>query len=277
MQKKYYKTIVISDVHLGIKSSKAKQVIKFLKNHSCDTLILNGDIVDGWELRRFGQWEKVHTKFFKYIMKLVAKNKTRIIYVRGNHDDFLDQLLPFKMRNFSLVRDFVLESNGKRYYVVHGDIFDSVTTKMRWLANLGSIGYSVLLWINRHYNNYREKRNLPYYSLSQKIKLKLKAAVSFIDDFEAHLCKAARAKKCEGIITGHIHKPDNKYIDGIHYLNSGDWVETMSALCETAEGDWRVIYYETWKQEMETQQAAGTMAGERAAIFISENLSIQPI
>jgi UDP-2,3-diacylglucosamine pyrophosphatase LpxH len=244
--KTHYKTIVVSDLHLGIKSSKAKEVIKFLKHNTCETLILNGDIIDGWQLRRSGKWKKRHTKFFKLILNYVSSQKCRVIYVRGNHDDFLDEILPFELGNFSIRKHFVYTSSGKRYFVVHGDLFDTVTTNLKWLAKLGDVSYTFLLWLNRHYNSYREKRGLPYYSLSQKIKAKVKSAVSFIDDFENQLSSVAASKKCDGIICGHIHQPADKFIKGIHYLNSGDWVETMSALAEDFNGSWKIIYYNEW-------------------------------
>jgi UDP-2,3-diacylglucosamine pyrophosphatase LpxH len=243
-----YKTIVISDVHLGISNSKAKEVVKFLKHHTCETLLLNGDIIDGWQLKRSGNWKKKHTRFFKLILKRMANQYTKVVYLRGNHDDFLDEILPFELGNFSIRRDYIHRSNGKRYYVVHGDIFDSITTNLKWVAQLGDVAYTFLLWCNRHYNNYRVKRGLPYYSLSQKIKLAVKSAVSFIDQFEEQLCAVAKAKNCDGIITGHIHHPANKMIDGIHYLNSGDWVESLTALVETHEGNWEIIEFSNWNK-----------------------------
>ena len=144
--------------------------------------------------------------------------------------------------------DHIHESFGKKYFVVHGDIFDPVTTRLKWLAKLGDISYTFILWLNRHYNSYRVKRGLPYYSLSQAIKNKVKSAVSFISDYENQLSAVAKLKKCDGIICGHIHQPANKVIGDIHYLNSGDWVESLTALAETYEGEWKVIYYEEWAQ-----------------------------
>jgi UDP-2,3-diacylglucosamine pyrophosphatase LpxH len=248
--KTYYKTIILSDIHLGAAESKAKEVIRFLKYNRCETLILNGDIIDGWQLRKSGTWKKQHTKFFRLILKWASK-RTRVIYIRGNHDDFLDEILPFSLGNFSICRDYILRSNDKQYYVVHGDLFDSVTTRLKWVARLGDVGYTALLRINRTYNSWREKRGLPYYSLSQVVKAKVKGAVSFISDFETELAAVARLKKCNGVICGHIHTPADKQIDGIHYLNSGDWVETLSALVETHEGEWKIIYYTDWFMQVE--------------------------
>lgn len=246
MSKTKYKTIVLSDLHLGTSSSKAKEVCHFLRHHSCQTLILNGDIIDGWQLKKSGAWKKKHTQFFRMVLKRVAKG-TEVIYLRGNHDDFLDEVLPFKLGNFSIVRDYILNSMDKRYYVVHGDIFDTVTTRLKWIAKFGDVSYTFLLWLNKHYNRWRERKGLPYYSLSQVIKAKVKGAVSFISDFEEQLSQVAKIRNCQGVICGHIHTPANKMIGDVHYLNSGDWVESMTALVETYSGDWEIIHYTEWK------------------------------
>ncbi len=242
----YYPTVVLSDIHLGTPHSKTEEVTKFLKSINCDKLILNGDIIDGWHLQKGGpnKWKPKHTEFFKVIMKMMENFGTEVIYVRGNHDDFLDNLAPLTLYNISIVKDYIYESHGKRYYVTHGDVFDSVTTQMKWLAKLGDIGYSMLLWLNKIYNARRVKQGKPYYSLSQTIKQRVKSAVSYISDFEKELVDLARIKRCNGIICGHIHHPENTYYEEIHYLNSGDWVETLSALVEDEKGDWSVRYYE---------------------------------
>ncbi len=263
---KNYKTIVISDLHLGIKSSKVKEIIKFLKNHTCETLILNGDIIDGWQLRKSGEWKRKHSRFLKLVLKMMSGKPTKVVYIRGNHDDFLDEVVPFELGNFSIRRDYILQSSGKRYYVVHGDIFDSVTTNLKWLAKLGDVGYTFLLWLNRNYNNYRVKRGLPYYSLSQKIKGQFKKAVNFISDFETQLAAVAKTKRCDGIITGHIHQAADKMIDGVHYLNSGDWVESMTALAEDFEGHWKIIHYEDWLKEHKLQKTYYHLATERIPV-----------
>ncbi|MDO1450043.1 UDP-2,3-diacylglucosamine diphosphatase [Rhodocytophaga aerolata] len=241
--KTHFKTIVISDVHLGTSGSKAKELTNFLKQHTCEKLILNGDIIDGWQLKKYGTWKKKHTRFFKRVLKMIEEHNTKVIYIRGNHDDFLDQILPLKVGNFSIQRDYVLKSGNKKYYVTHGDIFDSITTKLKWIAKLGDIGYTFLLWVNKLYNNYRTTRGLPYYSLSQMIKLKVKSAVSYISDYETQLAEVARVKNCEGIICGHIHQPAIKQLDDVLYLNSGDWVESLSALVQDEDGEWDLIYY----------------------------------
>lgn len=243
--RKFYSTIVLSDIHLGTTHSKTTEVTDFLKSVNCRRLILDGDIIDGWALRKGGtrKWQPKHTDFFKVIMKMMEKQGTEIIYVRGNHDDFIDSMVPFTFYNIRFVKDFIHESHGRRYYVTHGDIFDTVTTNMKWLAMLGDVGYTFLLWLNKIYNNYRTAHGKPYYSLSQAIKQKVKSAVSYISDFEQELVRLARARRCDGVICGHIHHPADTYYGDIHYLNSGDWVETMSALAEDENGNWSVIRY----------------------------------
>ncbi len=241
--KTHFKTIVISDVHLGTSGSKAKELANFLKQFSCDKLILNGDIIDGWQLKKYGSWKRKHTRFFKTVLKMMEAHNTKVIYLRGNHDDFLDQVLPLEVGNFSIQRDYVLKSKDRKYYVTHGDVFDSITTRLKWVAKLGDIGYTFLLWFNKIYNQYRTRRGLPYYSLSQVIKQKVKSAVSYVSDFEVQLAELARIKECDGIICGHIHQPAIKSLGGIVYLNSGDWVESLSALVQDEHGEWSLMYY----------------------------------
>ena len=241
--KTHFKSIVISDIHLGTKGSKAKEVSRFLKQYTCENLILNGDIIDGWQLKKSGAWKRKHTRFFNRILKMIEQENTKVYYLRGNHDDFLDHILPLQIGNLSIQNDMIYESFGKKYFITHGDIFDSVTSNFRWIAYLGDIGYTFLLWLNRQVNYHRRRRGLPYFSLSQYVKGKVKSAVSYIDQYEEELTKMAKAMNCDGIICGHIHKAEDRYIDGIRYLNSGDWVETMSALAEDHEGNWQLIFY----------------------------------
>lgn len=253
--KNHFKTIVISDLHLGTNGSKAKELVRFLKMHSCEKLILNGDIIDGWQLKKYGVWKKKHTKFIRQVMKMIDNDDTQVIYTRGNHDDFLDNFLPLKIgKNFSIVLEHIHYSKGKRYLVTHGDVFDSITTNMKWLSKLGDIGYTFLLWLNKVYNNYRTRKGLPYYSLSQKIKSKAKSVVNFISDFEQELVNYATDRKCEGVICGHIHQPAIKMYGNIEYLNSGDWVESLSALVEDFDGEWSLVYYNETKLGVEEEE-----------------------
>jgi UDP-2,3-diacylglucosamine pyrophosphatase LpxH len=239
-----FKTLILSDIHLGSKHSKVHEVLSFLSAMSCKTLILNGDIIDGWQLRKTQKyWSETNTQFIKKIISKIVKEQTDVIYVRGNHDDFLDKIVPFAFPNIQVVKDYVLETARGRYFVLHGDVFDNVTSHMKWLAMIGDVGYNFLLTINRLYNYFRRKRGKPYFSLAQHVKQKVKSAVSYISDFERELVKLTRHRHCQGVICGHIHTPANCYYGNIHYLNSGDWVESLTALAEDEDGEWRVLYY----------------------------------
>jgi UDP-2,3-diacylglucosamine pyrophosphatase LpxH len=241
---KQYKTVIISDVHLGSEGSKAKEITLFLKSTTCETLIMNGDIIDGWQLKKGGSWKKKHTAFFRTILKMIENQHTKVVYLRGNHDDFLDQIIPFSLgKSFTIQRDFILKSGKKNFLITHGDIFDSVTSNMKWLAYLGDVGYTILLSFNKLYNQYRSWRGLEYYSFSQRIKQRVKEAVNFVSDFEEKLVALAKANHCEGIICGHIHKPDIRQIGDITYMNSGDWVESLTALVEDYKGNWELLYF----------------------------------
>ncbi|MEO1654556.1 MAG: UDP-2,3-diacylglucosamine diphosphatase [Bacteroidota bacterium] len=240
----HHKTIVISDVHLGTAGSKVAEVIRFLKYNTCDLLIMNGDIIDGWELKKYGAWKVKHTRFFKMILKMIEERNTRVIYLHGNHDDFLDNILPLTIGNLSIQMDYVHKSGDRCYYVVHGDIFDSVTTRLKWIAKLGSIGYNFLLWLNKSYNAYRKRRGKPPYSFSQYIKSKVKSAVSPASTYEKQLTELAKIKGCQGIICGHTHKAAFKQLGDITYMNSGDWVESLTALVEDYAGQWELVHYQ---------------------------------
>ncbi|TAF65369.1 MAG: UDP-2,3-diacylglucosamine diphosphatase [Cytophagales bacterium] len=239
----HYKTIIISDVHLGIEGSRSAELVHFLSQHTCDLLILNGDIIDAWELKKYAKWQIRHTRFFKLVFKMMQKDKTKVIYLHGNHDDFVDSIIPLRMGNFSFQMDYVLQSKDRKWYVVHGDVFDSVTKKWRWLAQIGSVLYNLLLWLNKFYNIYRKKLGLAPQSFSYYLKTRVKSIFSRPARYEQKLLKLTRQKECEGIICGHTHKPTIKQIEEIVYMNSGDWVESLTALLEDEEGNWQLYRY----------------------------------
>jgi UDP-2,3-diacylglucosamine pyrophosphatase LpxH len=223
-----YKTIIVSDIHLGTKDSQAKEFIKFLDEHPTDQLILNGDIIDGWALQRGSKWKKQHTKVILKLLEL--SKKTDIVWIRGNHDDFLSDFFMIKMSNITLCEDYMIGIKRKKYLIFHGDILDIFSSTWKWVAKIGSVGYDIALTLNTWYNKYRLWRGLPYYSISKQIKAKVKQAVSFIDDFEENAVKLAKQHNCDGVIVGHIHTPDNKLVKDTHYINSGDWVESKTAI-----------------------------------------------
>jgi UDP-2,3-diacylglucosamine pyrophosphatase LpxH len=237
-----YKTIIISDIHLGSKYSRAKDVTDFLTKNTAETIILNGDIIDGWALKRGGVWTDEHMKCVRKLMKL-SKSST-IYWIRGNHDDFLYDFIPFDFGKIMLRESMeYIGLDKNKYLILHGDIFDVFVDKWGWLAKIGSVGYDMTLWINKWYNKYRTYRGLPYFSLSQKIKASVKTATNFIGDFENHMVTHARSLECDGVICGHIHKAEIRDIDGVIYMNSGDWVESKTALVETQKGKWKIVNY----------------------------------
>ena len=223
-----YKTIIVSDIHLGTKDSQAKEFIKFLDEHPTEQLILNGDIIDGWALQRGSKWKKQHTKVILKLLEL--SKKTDIVWIRGNHDEFLTDFFMIKMSNITLCEDYMIGIKRKKYLIFHGDILDVFSSTWKWIAKIGSVGYDIAITLNTWYNKYRSWRGLPYYSISKHIKDKVKSAVSFILDFEENAAKIAKQRKCSGVIIGHIHTAEDRMIGDIHYLNSGDWVESKTAI-----------------------------------------------
>lgn len=239
------RTLFLSDIHLGTADSKSREVVDILKRIRCDHIVLNGDIIDGWALQRGQKWRSIHTRVIRELLKKMEKEKTRITYLRGNHDDFMERFLPVSLGGLQCVKEYVHESaKGKKYLVLHGDGFDSVSTGHRWVAKVGAVSYDFLLAVNRVYNRYRAMRGKDFYSVSKAIKAKVKSAVNFVSNYEKKLVGLARKRGCEGIICGHIHTPADEIMDGVHYLNSGDWVETMSCIVEEQTGEFSVLYYE---------------------------------
>ena len=243
------RTVIISDVHLGTPDCKIEEVNHFLRHTRCEKLILNGDIIDGWQLRRAGQWTHSHTRFIRIILKKLEKRGTEVIYLRGNHDDILSAFLPLNFENLSLVEDYVHAGLRGNYLVLHGDIFDTITKNFVFLAHLGDWGYRALLRINRAYNAWRRWRGKEYWSLSKAIKARVKSAVSHVSNFEDHIAALARSRNCVGVMCGHIHTPADKQLGEIHYLNSGDWVESMTALVEHLDGRFELIEFARFIQD----------------------------
>ena len=236
------KAIIVSDLHLGTKDSKTKEFIEFLDANPTELLILNGDIIDGWALNRGAKWKKNHTKVISKLLKL--SHKTKIILIKGNHDEFLLEFIGTNFGHIEIREDYKLNINEtESYYVFHGDIIDVFITKYKWLAKLGSIGYDLALWVNRVYNNYRTFRKLPYQSISQDIKAKVKVATNYINDFETAAIKLAHQHNCQGVICGHIHQPANIQLENGHYLNSGDWVESRTAIILDQENNFTLFTF----------------------------------
>jgi UDP-2,3-diacylglucosamine pyrophosphatase LpxH len=255
--KVHFRTLVLSDLHLGTKDSQARELLDVLRGIRCDQLILNGDIVDLWSLQRKNHWGPAHTAVVRRILKMAEKDGTRVVYLRGNHDDFIRRLIPLSLDRIELAEEHVhVTADGRRFLCIHGDAFDSVVSKMRWLAVVGDVSYQLLLDLNRFYNRWRAWRGKEYFSLSQAIKGRVKSAVSFISRFEDHLQALARRRGCDGVMCGHIHKAEDRMIGDVRYLNSGDWVESLTAIVEDAEGRLRVVDRAELRALIAAQRAA---------------------
>jgi UDP-2,3-diacylglucosamine pyrophosphatase LpxH len=264
--KLHVRTVILSDVHLGTRDSKVAEVNHFLRHTRCRKLILNGDIIDGWQLRRGGNWTKAHTRFVRIVLKKLEKRDTEVVYLRGNHDDILASFLPLAFENLHIVEDHIHEAAHGRYLVLHGDIFDTVTKNFVFLAHLGDWGYRMLLEINRAYNGWRKWRGKEYWSLSKAIKARVKDAVSHISKFEEHIAQLARQRGCTGVLCGHIHTAADKMIGDIHYLNSGDWVESLTAIVEHWDGRFELIDFASFVRAypMDAKAAAADVFAEAA-------------
>jgi UDP-2,3-diacylglucosamine pyrophosphatase LpxH len=243
------RTVILSDVHLGTHDCKALEVNHFLKYTRCEKLILNGDIIDGWRLKQSPYWPKAHTRFVRLVLKKLEKRDTRIVYLRGNHDDILSKFIPVAFDSFELVEDHVhVTADGKRYLVLHGDVFDTVTRNFVFLAYAGDWGYRALMRVNRLYNSWRAWRGKEYYSISKAIKARVKQAVNHVSNFETHIAELARSRDCVGVMCGHIHTPADRHLAEIHYLNSGDWVESLTAIVEHHDGRMELIDFARFRQ-----------------------------
>lgn len=243
MKKRHYRTIWISDVHLGSKGCQAKQLQSFLKSHTCDYLFLVGDIVDFWAMKRGSKWTNEHNAVVQQIIKM-SRHNTNVIYIPGNHDDAFREYVGMNVGNINLHRDYIHTTReGLKILIVHGDEFDVVTRYYKWVAILGDIGYNVLLHTNTIFNQIRKVLGLKYWSLSAFIKRNVKQAVSFIGQFEDSVTKHAKKLEVDAILCGHIHHAEIRDIDGITYLNSGDWVESLTAIVEEVDGQLKIIYW----------------------------------
>lgn len=249
-----YKTIFLSDVHLGAPDCQIDKVNHFLKHTESERLVLNGDIIDGWSLGRRGGWDRKHTRFVRLVLKKIEKRQTEVIYLRGNHDDIVDRFLPLHFGGLKFVDQYIHEGKTGRYLVIHGDAFDAVTQNSRLLAVLGDIGYQSLLKLNRLYNRYRAWRGKEYFSLSKAIKARTKTVVNYISRFEEQVENFTTRYNCSGFICGHIHTPADKFIGKVHYLNSGDWIESNTALVEHVDGRFEILEYEGFCERLEARK-----------------------
>jgi len=248
-----FRTIWISDTHLGTPGCNAELLLDFLKSTDCETLYLVGDIVDGWQLRKGWYWPARHNDVVRCILKRV-KRGTRVVYVPGNHDEAFRDYTGLDFGGIELINeDIHVTADGRRLLVLHGDQFDSIVLYARWLAFLGDSAYVLLLKSNALVNAVRRMFGLPYWSLAAHLKKRVKNAVQFIGKYEQVVAHAAADRGVDGVVCGHIHSAEIKQFGDITYYNDGDWVESCTALVEHADGRMEII---DWAEKVAAEQAA---------------------
>jgi UDP-2,3-diacylglucosamine pyrophosphatase LpxH len=260
-QTQRFRAIFISDLHLGTRRAQCDMILDFLRRTESDYLYIVGDLIDSWSLKKTWYWDQKHNDV---IQKLLRKGRkgTRVIYLPGNHDENFREFCGHRFGRVAVLNETIHHSaNGKRYLILHGDKFDSVIYFASWIGKLGDWVYERLMDFNVVIMWFRRLFGLGHWSLSAYLKLKVKRAVEFISRFETVVVREARSRNCQGVICGHIHTPDNRMIDGIHYLNDGDWVESCTALVEHFDGRFEVLL---WKDHTrESQEAAVVVISDR--------------
>ena len=250
------KSIFISDIHLGTKGCQADSLCNFLKAHTCDNLFLVGDVVDGWRLRKRWYFTQSHANVIRRILTS-AKRGTKVYYLLGNHDE---GLRPFLRFNIDIGRIKILNKhtytalNGKKYLIVHGDMFDVLMRKNRkWIMHIGDTLYDLMISFNTYFNKVRKLFGYPYWSLSKWLKSNTKEAVKFINRYEDYVAQYCKDKGYDGIVCGHIHHAEIKTINTIEYMNDGDWVESPTALLEHVNGEWEIYRHSTDTNKTDSQ------------------------
>ena len=258
--------LVLSDLHLGTYGCRAEELLDYLRSIKPRMVVLNGDIVDIWQFKK-SYFPTSHMKVLKRLMKLAAK--VPVYYITGNHDEALRRYSPARLGNLRLLDRLDLEMNGERYWFFHGDIFDASTRHAKWIAKLGGLGYDLLIRLNDLVNRALTFLGRPRMSFSARIKKSVKRAVAFIDDFETTAADVAIHEGCQYVVCGHIHQPQMRTIatpkGSVRYMNSGDWIEHMSAL-EYADGQWRIHLHKAScaAVEEEADELAADLAEELA-------------
>lgn len=254
-----FRTLFLSDIHLGSKPAKAEFLIDFLRFHDAETIYLVGDIVDGWRLRRSWHWPQAHNDVVQKLLRKARKG-TRIYYVAGNHDEFLRGFQGVHFGGIVVADRIVHEAaDGRRYLVIHGDQFDTIVHNVRWLAYLGDKAYDVAIVVNRAIGLFRRMFGMPYWSFSSWAKIRVKQAVNFISAFQEVVTQEARRAGVDGVVCGHIHHATIEEMGDIRYINTGDWVESCTAVAENDDGSFELI---TWTQV--SQPAVDTVSEEDA-------------
>ena len=243
MEPRRYRTIWISDIHLGTRGCQAEFLLDFLKYSESEYLYLVGDIVDGWRLKRSWYWAQSHNDVVQKLLRKARKG-TKVVYVPGNHDEALRDYADNHFGGVYVTKDTIhTTADGRRLLIMHGDQFDGVVKYARWLAILGDWAYSVMIEVNLQFNKLRRRFGFGYWSLSAYLKNRVKNAVQFIDNFEHAVAEEARRRNVDGVVCGHIHKAEIREIDGILYCNDGDWVESCTAMVEHLDGRLEIVHW----------------------------------
>jgi UDP-2,3-diacylglucosamine pyrophosphatase LpxH len=236
-----YRAVFISDLHLGTAGCQAVALLEFLKSHSSEKLYLVGDIVDGWQLRRRWHWPQAHNDVVQKLLRRARKG-CHVVFVPGNHDSFARQFHDHQFGDIEVVQEAIhTTADGRRLWVIHGDEFDAIIQHAQWLAMMGDMAYEWSLRVNRRLNNWRARLGLPYWSLSQYLKHKVKTALMYVTAYENAVAARAKAKGFDGVVCGHIHRAEIRDIDGVTYMNDGDWVESLTAIVEHHDGRFEII------------------------------------
>jgi UDP-2,3-diacylglucosamine pyrophosphatase LpxH len=258
-----YRTMFLSDIHLGTKGCQAELLLDFLRWHDAETIYLVGDIVDGWRLKSGWYWPQAHNDVVQKLLRKARKG-ARMIYVPGNHDEFLRGFLGTHFGGIEVMDQTIHETaDGRRFLVIHGDAFDVVVRHAKWLAFLGDWAYVAALGINTWLNAIRRRLGFTYWSLSSWAKLKVKNAVNFIGNFEDTLAKEAKRLECDGVICGHIHHAAIREMHGVTYVNTGDFVESCTGVLEHMDGRLEIVQWTRKGGQLPVQLPALPAPGER--------------
>lgn len=265
--RKKVRSVFISDVHMGSRYCKADQLLKFLRSVETDHLYLVGDIVDGWKMKRHLYWNDTYSFIVRRIIGMV-KDGTKVVYVAGNHDEFVRKFVPNTFGHLALVNECVHETaDGRRLLLVHGDMFDILTIRAKWLYFLGDHAHSFAMLLNESYNRARALLGMPYWSLSLHLKRNVKKAVNFVNNFEHFIAKHTMEHDCVGVVCGHVHTPAVKHIEGIEYYNCGDWVESCTAIVEHWDGALELIDYNEHLETVENEREGEDLSSLAARLI----------
>lgn len=249
MTQQYYRAVWLSDIHLGSVDCKAEYLLEFLHNIKTDKLFLVGDIVDMWQMSKQFRWPDAHNQVLHKIMQM-SQNGTQVIYLPGNHDAPIQKYTGMAFGDIDIEREFIyITAAGKRFLILHGDQFDADVTLGKFHGWVGDKGYDLLLFLNRWYNRFRAWKKVHYWSLAGYIKKHIKGANKAIERYREACCNYAHHKGVDGVICGHIHHPESLQVNGIHYINDGDWIENCSALVEDELGNLSLLYYQHYQRQ----------------------------